>query len=459
MGSYYDKVMMGCGVMRKIGVYFPLSCLPSYHGIGDMGYQALRFLNLLQEYAISIWHLSPLHPENTESGYFYSVFAKDPIYISLDMLVEDGLLKKYELRKFHQFHTLIDVEAIRIFKEDYFQKAYKRFQKDSQHQQRYGKFCEEAKEWLHAYAKFMMLKKEKQGVIRDYDEKEVIGYEQFLQYILYRQWKQIKSYANCKGVQIVVDVTFGIGMDSADVWQNPSLFVLNPKVYVSNFSKDKTCHNYVYYQWYQLRKQQYVYWSARFKWMLKYYDGIQCKGLSYALTYPVIHKEIEWKIAPIYDVFDKMLQNFERVFMMVEDDKCFSSQLAMLQRLYDVRKAWVCTLDNVRQVCKNNTILFTSTLNSGSMEAQYRTFTNNQKIAIRRYLQHKGYQDRKYSSKGVALCLHSEAEVVIVAIWDLMGKVVKAQSEIGICRQWKVKRFDEIRQCFVQLLEIEKSTL
>ena len=59
------------------------------------------------------------------------------------------------------------------------------------------------------------------------DLKDDILYEVFLQYILYLQWKDLKQYANDKGIEIMGDCPFYVGIDSADVWASRKNFLLD----------------------------------------------------------------------------------------------------------------------------------------------------------------------------------------------------------------------------------------
>ena len=46
-----------------------------------------------------------------------------------------------------------------------------------------------------------------------------------------KQWKELKGYANTKGIRIMGDVPFYVGLDSLDVWKNKENFQLEPKGY------------------------------------------------------------------------------------------------------------------------------------------------------------------------------------------------------------------------------------
>lgn len=111
--------------------------------------------------------------------------------------------------------------------------------------QEYQLFCSTAP-WLYPYAVFITLKKHNQMAswtqwpkeqrewirnrrfsLKEFEEE--IRYEQFLQFIFYKQWNQVKAYANAHGVEIMGDLPFYVGLDSADVWQNQEDFLLDPQ--------------------------------------------------------------------------------------------------------------------------------------------------------------------------------------------------------------------------------------
>src|SRR4029077_8256804 len=49
----------------------------------------------------------------------------------------------------------------------------------------------------------------------------------FVQFLLFRQGDQLKSYAHSKGVTLIGDLPFFVSPDSSDVWANPELFLLD----------------------------------------------------------------------------------------------------------------------------------------------------------------------------------------------------------------------------------------
>ena len=66
---------------------------------------------------------------------------------------------------------------------------------------------------------------------------EGIRYQYFLQYQFRRQWQQLRSYANGKGIKIIGDVPIYVPLDSADVWQNP----FPPQASIAVSTKSNCC--------------------------------------------------------------------------------------------------------------------------------------------------------------------------------------------------------------------------
>ena len=193
--------------MRKVGMLMPVASLPGRHGIGDFGKESYHFVDLMKEAKAAIWQMLPLNPLGYGNSPYqpYSSCAGDELYINLDKLCEEGLLKR--VPDFHSNATHIDYQAVREFKGKYLKKAFKNFKPDAG----YKKFIK--MDWVYNYAVFLTLKKqnnlvawnewpvEQQNWIKDhkYDLtplKEDIEYEMFVQYEFYKQWMELKKYAN-----------------------------------------------------------------------------------------------------------------------------------------------------------------------------------------------------------------------------------------------------------------------
>ena len=137
----------------------------------------------------------------------------------------------------------VSYDEVRAFKETYFRKAFYEFKKNfASFQQEYDRFCREC-EWLEDYAVFITFKKlngmkawtEWPLEMREWPKRHSIDlepygndifYEKFLQYMFYTQWVEIRDHAHEKGIRIMGDIPFYVGLDSVDVWVNRDCFLL-----------------------------------------------------------------------------------------------------------------------------------------------------------------------------------------------------------------------------------------
>ena len=80
---------------RSAGILLHPTSLPSPYGIGELGGQALRFVEFLREAGQGVWQVLPLGPTGPEGSPYsaYSAFAGNPLLISTDRLLEGGLLE------------------------------------------------------------------------------------------------------------------------------------------------------------------------------------------------------------------------------------------------------------------------------------------------------------------------------------------------------------------------------
>ena len=108
----------------------PLSALPSPTGVGELGSAARHWLDMLEQAGVTIWQILPLNPVGYGNSPYqpYSSFAGDEIYISLESLYEEGLLKE-QPESFREKEARVDYEAVRAFKEPWLRKAWENFQK------------------------------------------------------------------------------------------------------------------------------------------------------------------------------------------------------------------------------------------------------------------------------------------------------------------------------------------
>ena len=117
---------------RSAGVLMHVSSLPSNYGIGTFGKEAYAFIDFLKEAGQTYWQMLPLHPTGFGNSPYQALssFAGNPYLIDLDMLIEDGLLKKEEVEDIY-WYTIEEINNL-IQKNEFYDKqieAFKIFEK------------------------------------------------------------------------------------------------------------------------------------------------------------------------------------------------------------------------------------------------------------------------------------------------------------------------------------------
>ena len=87
--------------MRESGILMHITSLPSAYGVGTMGKEAFRFIDFLEKSGQAYWQILPVTPTGFGDSPYQScsTYAGNPYLIDLDLLVEEGLLKKSELNR------------------------------------------------------------------------------------------------------------------------------------------------------------------------------------------------------------------------------------------------------------------------------------------------------------------------------------------------------------------------
>ena len=115
--------------MKEKGILLPIFSLPSKYGIGDFGYEAYQFINILSENNIKYWEVLPINECDKHPYSPISYYALEEDYISLDKLKEQGLIQKAETRE-NKGRAVYD-----NFKQKYYEEAFKNFKPDSEYEE------------------------------------------------------------------------------------------------------------------------------------------------------------------------------------------------------------------------------------------------------------------------------------------------------------------------------------
>lgn len=147
--------------MKKSGLLLAISSLPSQFGIGDLGKSAYEFIDIIKQANTKIWQVLPLTPLGFGNSPYQSSssFAGDEIYISLEKLVDYGLLEKSSLKSLNVNSDKVKYELVRNFKDKYLEEAFSNFQSSKdKFEQEYNNFIAQ-NSWVKNYAILKLLER------------------------------------------------------------------------------------------------------------------------------------------------------------------------------------------------------------------------------------------------------------------------------------------------------------
>jgi 4-alpha-glucanotransferase len=329
---------------RSCGVLLHITSLPSPYGIGTLGKEAEDFVDTLRDSGQKYWQVLPLNPVGYGNSPYqsYSAFAGEPLLIDLDDLIANGLLSKKQCEDadFGADPSFVDFERVTKVKMSLLKKAYAEFAKIDKEanavEVAYLAFVKDEASWLDDYALFMSLKEQNNGVSwidwnsekhrnregkslnEAYEQlREQIGFWKFVQFFFYRQWAQLRRYANKNGVKLIGDIPIYASFDSADVWTNRGLFQLqsdgNPRsvagVPPDYFSETGQLWGNPLYDWEAMKKDNYSWWVKRVRKAAELYDTVRIDHFRAFDTYyaiPCGEKTAvngKWQTGPGMDLF------------------------------------------------------------------------------------------------------------------------------------------------------------
>ena len=286
-------------MLKESGILLHISSLPNKYGIGSIGKEAYKFVDFLYKSKQTLWQILPIGPTSYGDSPYSSLsaYAFNPYFIDLEWLVELGLLLKEELpeplnNNFVDYNYLFNTRYTLL---------HKAFLRREGFNDEFNKFIAEEDYWLNDYSIYMVLKKEQENKpwSQFYDDfkyrnpnslewlsneyKDQILEYKFIQFLAFKEWFELKAYANKKNIKIIGDMPIYCAYDSADVWANPSDFYLSENltpIEVAGcppdyFNSDGQLWGNPLYNWQKMKKDKYSFWVKRVKHSLKLFDVLR----------------------------------------------------------------------------------------------------------------------------------------------------------------------------------------
>lgn len=339
--------------MRTSGVLMHLTSLPGPYGVGTMGKAAREFVDFLARGGQTWWQILPIGPTSYGDSPYqcFSTFAGNPYLIDLELLEEDGLLKREEYAglDWGSDPGRVDYGLLHENRFPVLRKAVERLLETPPAD--YTVFLAENGTWLRDYALFMALKDRNGGKpwwewekpLRGRDQTAVAGarkeeaagvaFHQGLQYLFFRQWRELKEYANERGVRFIGDLPIYVALDSADVWSRPHLFQLDKElrpVEVAGcppdaFTADGQLWGNPLFDWEAMEREGYGWWVERIRRQRGFYDLLRIDHFRGFESYYAIPfgeetaRNGRWKPGPGMKLFHAVEHALGRQAIIAED--------------------------------------------------------------------------------------------------------------------------------------------
>ncbi len=220
--------------MRRAGVLLHPTALPGPWGMGDLGPVARAWVDQLAAAQTGIWQVLPIQPmsEAGEPGCPYlspSAFALEETLTSVDDLVRDGLLRHSETPPFADSPGGVDFRRVAAHRGPLVRLAASRVGTDSA-----VVAWRAANPWVESWAVFRACARRLGSDWRrwparagDSAHRDEVSTEVAAQFLVARQWEQLRTYARSRGVAIWGDLPIFVDLASCDVWERPRLFRLD----------------------------------------------------------------------------------------------------------------------------------------------------------------------------------------------------------------------------------------
>ena len=358
---------------RCSGILMHPSSLPGPYGIGDIGPQALRWLDFLEQAGCSLWQVLPLGPTGYGDSPYqcFSAFAGNPYLVSPQLLLDDGLLRPEDVADLPNFPVeVVDYGAVIPWKMAVLDRAYDRFLTlvEEQIPSEFSEFCHRNSAWLEDFALFMALKDAHDGgpwntweePLRDRQDEalnrarrelvEAVNRHRFRQFLFFRQWEALRRQARLKGIKLIGDAPIFVAHDSADVWSHPELFFLDPKgrpkvvagVPPDYFSPTGQLWGNPLYRWRIHKANGYQWWIARVRSVLNMVDLVRLdhfRGFAGYWQVPGRAKTAErghWVRAPGMDFLKVLKKALGELPIIAEDLGVITPDVVHLRETFDL---------------------------------------------------------------------------------------------------------------------------
>lgn len=440
---------------RRTGVLLHISSLPSAHYVGDVGDEARRVVDLFHKLGVSIWQTLPINMPHADNSPYQclSAHAGNPDFISLEALVEQGLLAKD------------DLSGLITSKLPLMAKAYQAFSQQSKNKlhQDFSDFCIEHAYWLNDFALFLALRTKFNNAGWSYwpeayknrDKKTLkqatkelaheIAVIQFTQFVFFTQWHSLKAYATSKKVHLFGDIPIFVAYDSAEVWAKPHLFKLDADknmTVVAGVPPDYFCATgqrwgNPHYNWEVMAADGFSWWVSRMATQSELFDMVRIdhfRGLEAAWEIPATEETAingQWVLAPGDALLAAIMTALPNVTLVAEDLGIITAEVDALRHKYNLPGMKILQFafsgqdDNpyLPHNIDENSVVYTGTHDNDTTVGWYDALDEQGRELVHAYLRSVHSEEHQPSMPRdlIDMALESKAQLAIIPMQDLLA--------------------------------------
>lgn len=427
---------------RRAGVLLHISSLPS----GDLGQDAWLFVDLFESMGATVWQTLPLNMTHADGSPYQclSAHAGNPNFISLDSLLADGWL------------TEAEVDDPGNSREMLLEKAYVSFANDKSAQKPFKHFCKNSP-WLEDFSLFLVLRHQFQHAgwmhwPETYKNRDALTMQsaqqryaheiavvKFTQYIFFKQWHALKSYANSKQVSLFGDIPIFVAYDSAEVWAEPAMFKLDVDknmtvvagVPPDYFSATGQRWGNPHYDWQAMQADGFSWWLSRMHTQNDLFDLVRIdhfRGLEAAWEIPATEETAmigEWVLAPGDALLQTITEHFPHMTLIAEDLGIITDEVNALREKYHLsgmkilQFAFDGSPDNpyLPEHITPDSVVYTGTHDNDTTLGWYLSMSEEQRYPLHAYLH---TEHPKMPQALMKIALESTSELAIIPMQDIL---------------------------------------
>ena len=437
---------------RRAGILLHPTSLPGTPGNGDLGPEAYRFVDFLAECGVGLWQTLPLGPTHEDGSPYQctSVHAGNVRLISLQALVELGWLDDAALNDEDNLDTQRSVRLAA---------AWNGFQRKAGDDDRkaFKRFVEEHSRWLEDFALYQALRGayggsawydwprpvcERKPEALDRERKRLAGaisHVRFEQYLFYRQWTQLRRYANDRGILLFGDIPIFVAHDSADVWAHREWFSVDEQGHLQvvagvppdYFSATGQRWGNPHYRWDVLKQDGFVWWLERIRTQMEMFDLVRIDHFRGFEAYWEIDASAEtaidghWVKGPGESFFEVLKQVFGELPLVAEDLGVITPEVTALRKMFGLpgmkilQFAFDGSPDNpyLPHNHEELSVVYTGTHDNNTTLGWYQELSDEDRGRVRHYL---GDSQEPMPALLMRAALASVARLAVIPLQDVL---------------------------------------